>query len=173
MTENTVDDWPTPDVDDTAWIATGAVLVGTVTLRAGASVWYNAVLRGDGDAIVVGEGSNVQDGAVVHADPGYPVTIGAGVTIGHGAVVHGCTVADDVLVGMGAVLLNGSRLGPETLVAAGAVILEGTDIPGGSLVAGVPAKVRRELTDAERDSIRANTAGYRQLAVRHARHHGG
>jgi carbonic anhydrase/acetyltransferase-like protein (isoleucine patch superfamily) len=160
-----------PTVDDTAWIAPGAVLVHDVSIGAGASVWYTAVLRGDGDAIVVGEGSNVQDGAVVHSDPGFPVTIGTGVTIGHRAVVHGCTVADDVLVGIGAVLLNGSRIGPETLVAAGAVVLEGADIPAGSLVAGVPAKVRRELSDEERASIRANAAHYRELAAEHVRYH--
>jgi carbonic anhydrase/acetyltransferase-like protein (isoleucine patch superfamily) len=158
-----------PDVDAKAWIAPTAVLVGGVHLGEEASVWYSAVLRGDRDSIAVGAGSNIQDGCVLHTDPGFPVRVGSGVSVGHRAVVHGCTVGDDVLVGMGAVVLNGARVGSGTLIAAGAVVLEGADIPPGSLVAGVPGKVRRGLTDDERAAILTNAATYRELAAAHAR----
>ena len=157
-----------PDVDATAWVAPGAVVVGRAVLRAHSSVWYGAVVRADGDAVELGEGSNLQDGAVVHADPGFPARIGAGVVVGHRAVVHGCTVEDDVLVGMGSVLLNGVRVGAGSLVAAGAVLLEGTEVPPGSLVAGVPAKVRRPLTQEEREGVRRNAESYVQRAREHA-----
>ena len=158
----------TPVVDATAWLAAGAILAGRVSLGAHSSVWYNAVVRADGDAITVGEGSNVQDGAVLHADPGFPVSLGSGVTVGHLAVVHGATVEDDVLIGIHATVLNGARIGRESLIAAGSVVLEGTQIPPGSLVAGLPAKVRRELTDDERESIRSNARRYRSRAAQHA-----
>ncbi|MEU6643992.1 gamma carbonic anhydrase family protein [Saccharomonospora sp. NPDC046836] len=162
-------DGSTPDVHHTAWIAPDAVLAGAVTIHAEASVWYTAVLRADVDSITVGSGSNIQDGTIVHADPGFPVTIGEGVSVGHRAVLHGCTVEDDALIGMGAIVLNGAVIGRGSLVAAGAVILEGTKIPPGSLVAGVPAKVRRELTSDEQASTRRNAADYRALHPRHAR----
>ncbi len=157
-----------PDIDATAWVAPGATLIGRVSLHPRASVWYGAVLRGDGDAITVGERSNIQDGCVMHADPGKPATVGAGVTVGHRAVLHGCTVEDDVLIGMGAVVMNEARIGSGSLVAAGTVVLEGTDIPPGSLVAGVPGKVRRELSDEERESIRSSSQTYLELSARHA-----
>jgi carbonic anhydrase/acetyltransferase-like protein (isoleucine patch superfamily) len=158
-----------PEVADDAWVAPGAVLVGRVRLGDGSSVWYGAVLRGDGDAITVGAGSNVQDGTVVHADPGFPAVIGDGVVVGHGAVVHGCTVEDGCLIGMGSRVLNGARIGAGSLVAAGAVVLEGTQVPPGSLVAGVPAKVRRPLTDEEGAGIRLAAEHYIELAREHAR----
>src|ERR687893_1272122 len=126
-----------PVVAASAWLAPGATLIGDVHLHDDASIWYSTVLRADGDRIDIGSGSNIQDGSVVHADPGFPVTIGAGVSVGHRAVLHGCTIGDDVLVGMGAVVLNGARVGAGTLIAAGAVILEGAEIPPGSLVAGL------------------------------------
>jgi carbonic anhydrase/acetyltransferase-like protein (isoleucine patch superfamily) len=151
-----------PKVADDAWVAPNATLVGSVTLGPEASVWFGAVLRGDGDSIEIGAGSNVQDGCVLHADPGFPVRVGAGVSIGHNAVVHGCAVEDDVLVGMGAVVMNGARVGRGSLVAAGAVVLEGTDIPPGSLVAGVPGKVRRELSDDEVQGLQGNAERYRR-----------
>jgi carbonic anhydrase/acetyltransferase-like protein (isoleucine patch superfamily) len=157
-----------PEVADDAWIAPGAVLVGRVRLGGRSSVWYGAVLRADGDAITVGVGSNVQDGTVVHADPGFPAVIGDGVVVGHGAVVHGCTVEDGALVGMGSRVLNGARIGAGTLVAAGAVVLEGTQVPPGSLVAGVPAKVRRPLTEDEAAGIRMAAEHYVELARQHA-----
>lgn len=158
-----------PEVADDAWVAPTAVLVGRVRLGATSSVWYGAVLRADGNAITVGAGSNVQDGCVVHADPGFPATIGAAVVIGHGAVVHGCTVEDGSLIGMGARVLNGARIGAGSLVAAGAVVLEGTQVPPGSLVAGVPAEVRRPLTEDEAAGIRASAAQYVERARQHAR----
>ncbi|MDT0342320.1 gamma carbonic anhydrase family protein [Streptomyces litchfieldiae] len=157
-----------PELAPGAWVAPGATVIGAVRLAEDASLWYGAVARADTDRIEIGPGSNVQDGCVLHADPGFPALIGAGVSVGHRAVVHGCTVADDVLVGMGAVLLNGSHVGAGSLVAAGTVLLEGTRVPPGSLVAGVPGKVRRELTDEEAANIRRNAAHYRELARRHA-----
>ncbi|QBR93697.1 gamma carbonic anhydrase family protein [Nocardioides euryhalodurans] len=149
-----------PEVDPEAFVADGATLVGAVRLGAGASVWFSAVVRGDGAPIEVGEGSNVQDGSVLHSDPTFPVTVGRDVTIGHRAVVHGCTIGDGALVGMGAVLLNGVELGAGSLVAAGSVVLEGTVVPPGSLVAGVPGRVKRPVTDAERERMRSGTASY-------------
>jgi carbonic anhydrase/acetyltransferase-like protein (isoleucine patch superfamily) len=157
-----------PEVAADAWVAPGAVLAGQVRLGADVGVWYGSVVRADLDAISVGAGSNLQDGVVVHADPGFPVTIGTGVSVGHRAVLHGCTIGDDVLIGMGSVVLNGATVGNGSLVAAGAVVLEGTEIPPGSLVAGVPAKVRRPLTEAERESITRNAADYRDLKFAHA-----
>ncbi|MCW0212149.1 MAG: gamma carbonic anhydrase family protein [Pseudonocardia sp.] len=156
-----------PDVHPEAWVAPGAVLAGRVTLRAGASVWYTCVLRGDMDTITIGERSNIQDGTVVHADPGFPCTVGAGVSVGHRAVLHGCTIGDDVLVGMGAVVLNGATIGSGSLIAAGAVITQGMVVPPNSLVAGVPGKVRKELSEQERKSILLNAAAYTHLAGVH------
>ena len=158
----------TPLVDEGAWVAPDSTLVGDVQLAAGASVWYGAVVRGDGAPIRVGIGSNIQDNCVVHADPGFPVTVGEGVSVGHGAVLHGCAIGDDVLVGMNATVLNGARIGAGSLIAAGAVVLEGTEVPPGSLVAGVPGKVRRELGEQERANILRNAESYVALAATHA-----
>lgn len=157
----------TPDVHGTAFIAPSATIIGSAILSAGSSAFYGAVVRADTAAISVGAGSNLQDNVVLHADPGFPCTVGAGVSVGHGAVVHGCTVEDDCLIGMGATVLNGARIGAGSLIAAGAVVLEGTVIPPRSLVAGVPGKVRRELTEEEFDGVRANAAHYRTLAQAH------
>ena len=156
-----------PDVAESAYVAPSADLIGRVAVRANAVVLFGAVLRGDTAPISLGEGSNIQDGVAVHADPGYPVSVGAGVSVGHNATIHGCTIEDDCLIGMGATVLNGARIGTGSLVAAGAVVLEGTEIPPGSLVAGVPAKVRRELTDEEREGIRRNAANYQALRERY------
>ena len=157
-----------PEVSDSAWVASGATLIGSVTIGARSSVWFTTVLRGDGDRIVVGEESNLQDGVVVHADPGFPVSVGDRVSVGHRAVLHGCTVEDDVLIGMGAVVLNGAHIGKGSLVAAGAIVLEATTVRTGALVAGVPAKVRRQLTDKEVAGVRFNAAAYVLLAARYA-----
>jgi len=150
-----------PDIHSSAFVAAGARVLGGVTLGEGASVWYNAVLRADGDTITVGAGSNLQDNVSVHVDAGKPVVIGENVSVGHNAVVHGCTIEDGSLIGMGAVVLNGARIGAGSLVAGGAVVLEGADIPPGSLVAGVPGKVRRELTAEEREGLLRNAEVYR------------
>jgi carbonic anhydrase/acetyltransferase-like protein (isoleucine patch superfamily) len=157
-----------PEIDPAAWVAPGAVVIGAARLRAGSSVWFGSVVRADGDRIEFGEGSNLQDGCVMHTDPGFPIVVGAGVSVGHRAVLHGCTVEDDVLVGMGAVLLNGTRVGRGSLIAAGAVLLEGTQVPPSSLVAGVPAKVRRELTADEMNGIRDNARRYVERAREYA-----
>ncbi len=163
----------TPAVHEQAWAAPGAVLIGDVRLHARASVFYGAVLRADRDRIEIGEGSNLQDGVVVHGDPGHPTVVGRGVSVGHRAVLHGCTIEDDCLIGMSATVLNGARIGAGSLVAAGAVVLEGTIVPPGSLVAGVPAKVRRELSEEEREGIRRNAATYLMLSAAHAEIDGG
>lgn len=156
-----------PSIPDDAFVADGARIVGAVALGSESSVWYNAVLRGDSAGITLGAGSNVQDNVSVHVDAGHPVVIGAKVSIGHNAVVHGCTIGDGSLVGMGAVVLSGAVVGAGCLIAGGAVVLGGTEIPDGSLVAGVPASVRRALTDEERAGLLANADIYRQHLQTH------
>ncbi len=156
-----------PTLAEDAWVAPNATVIGQATLGPWASVFYGAVVRADMDLVSLGVGSNLQDNVVVHTDYGFPTVIGAGVSVGHGAVVHGCTVEDDCLIGMHATVLNGARIGAGSLIAAGTVILEGTVIPPRSLVAGVPGRVRRELSDAEFDRVVANAQTYRQLAAEH------
>jgi carbonic anhydrase/acetyltransferase-like protein (isoleucine patch superfamily) len=157
-----------PEIDATAWVAPGSTIIGSVRMAPRASVWYGSVLRGDMEGISIGAGSNIQDGCVVHADPGFPTAVGSGVSVGHRVVLHGCTIGDDVLIGMGAVVLNGARIGSGSLVAAGAVVLEGVVIPPGSLVAGLPARVRRELSEEEQADIVRNADGYAARARSHA-----
>lgn len=147
---------------DDAFVAQGAVLVGKVAVHAQASVWFNATLRGDNEHISVGPRSNVQDGCVLHTDPGFPCVVGESATIGHNVVLHGCTIEDEATVGMGATVLNGARVGRGALVAAGALVLEGFDVPPMTLAAGVPAKVRRELTQEDLERFRKNAEGYVQ-----------
>ena len=156
-----------PTIAPTAFVHNAAIIIGDVTLGARVSVWPTAVLRGDSDAIVVGEDSNIQDGTIVHVDPGVPCTIGARVAIGHRAIVHGATVADDCLIGMGAILLNRVHVGSGTIVGAGAVCREGMVIPPNSLVVGVPAKVIRETTPEERERIARTVTAYLELQVVH------
>ncbi|WP_299302677.1 gamma carbonic anhydrase family protein [uncultured Brachybacterium sp.] len=156
-----------PQIPGSAWVAPNATLIGKVTLGENASVFYTAVLRGDMDSISIGEGSNIQDGCVAHTDEGFPVVVGTGVSVGHRAVLHGCTVEDDSLIGMGAVVLNGAVVGAGSLVAAGAVVTEGMQIPPGSLAAGVPAKVRKELDEDALEALRQNARTYVELALKH------
>ena len=156
-----------PSVDGSAWVAPNATLVGAVSLAAGASAFFGTVVRADSNSIFIGERTNLQDNVVVHVDGDAPARIGSGVSVGHSAVVHGCTIEDDCLIGMNATVLNRAVVGHESLVAAGALVLEGTVIPPRSLVAGVPAKVRRELTDDEVAGIRRNADGYVQLSAAH------
>lgn len=156
-----------PQIAADAFVAPTAVVLGRVTLGARASVWYHAVLRGDAESISIGEDTNIQDQCTVHADPAFPAVIGSRVSVGHNVVLHGCTIEDDVLIGMGAVVLNGAHVASGALVAAGAVVRPGMQVPSGVLVAGVPAEVRRELTDAERASIKDNAKGYLLLAEAH------
>ena len=157
-----------PSVDQSAWIAPSATVIGAATIAARVGVFYGAVVRADTSTISIGEGSNLQDGVLVHADAGFPATVGSGVSVGHRAVLHGCTVRDDCLIGMGAVVLNGAVVGAGSMIAAGAVVLEGAHVPPGSLVAGVPGKVRRKLTEEERAGIVDNAQRYVALTHDHA-----
>ena len=154
-------------IDPTAFIHPLAFVCGQVTLGARVSVWPTAVIRGDSAPIRIGDDSNVQDGAVLHVDPGVPCSIGARVAIGHRAIVHGATVEDDTLIGMGAVLLNRVHVGRGSIVAAGALCTEGMQVPSGSLVVGVPARVIRVVTEAERARIRKTVESYLDLQRRH------
>ena len=141
-----------PEIEDGAWAAPGTVLVGRIILRAGASVWYNCVLRSDmeGARIEIGPDANIQDGTVIHVDESLPCLVGARVTVGHGAILQACVVEDEAMIAMGATVLSGARIGRGAIVAAGAVVPEGMVVPAGVVVAGVPAKVRRETTDEDR-----------------------
>lgn len=152
-----------------SWVADSARVMGTVILHAGASVWFNAVLRGDNDPIVVGENSNVQDGAVLHTDPGVPLVIGRGVTVGHKVMLHGCTVASDTLIGIGSIILNGARIGSRCIVGANSLVTEGKEFPDGVLVLGAPAKVVRELTAEEMALIDHSAEHYVENAKRYRR----
>ena len=156
-----------PHLGPSAWAAPSADLIGDVRLGEHASVWFGAVIRADNTPILIGEDSNIQDGVIVHADPAFPTTVGRGVTVGHAAVLHGCTVQDNCLIGMGSVVLNGAVVGAGSMVAAGAVVLEGMQIPPGSLVAGVPGKIRRELTDAEQARHVTSASAYVERAAAH------
>lgn len=149
-----------PVIPDEAWVAPGAQLIGDVTLAEAASVWFNAVLRGDNEPIRVGARSNVQDGAVLHTDMGFPLTIGADCTIGHGAILHGCTVEDGSLIGMGAVVLNGAVIGAGSLVGAGALVTEGKRFPPRALLVGSPARAIRTLDDEAVGRLLESAAGY-------------
>jgi carbonic anhydrase/acetyltransferase-like protein (isoleucine patch superfamily) len=159
----------TPEIGADVFIHDTAVVIGRVHLGDRASVWPSAVIRGDVEEISVGCDTNVQDGAVLHADPGMPCTVGDRVTIGHRATVHGCTVGDECLIGIGATVLNGARIGSQSIIGAHALVPEGMEIPSGVLVVGVPAKVRRELTDEERAGLAAQAARYVANAARHAK----
>jgi len=142
------------------FIADNATLVGSVVLENNASIWFNAVVRGDNDVITIGENTNVQDGAILHTDPGFKLTLGKGVTVGHKAMLHGCEVGDYSLVGINAVVLNGAKIGKHCLIGANAPITEGMVIPDGSMVMGSPAKVKRELTDQQKTLLEASAAHY-------------
>ena len=149
-----------PEVDSSAYVDETATVTANVTLAKDTSVWPGASLRGDEDAIFVGEGSNIQDCAVLHTDIGMPCRVGRGVTVGHSAILHGCTVGDNSLIGMGAVILNGSVIGAESLVGAGTLITENKTFPDGVLIIGRPGRILRELTDEEKAAIRANARRY-------------
>ena len=145
---------------DAFWIAPTAVIIGKVRLGKNASVWWGAVLRGDNDPITLGENSNVQDGCVLHADPGFPLTIGKDVTVGHLSMLHGCTIGDNSLIGIGAVILNGAVIGENCLIGAKALVPEGKEIPANSLVMGAPAKVVRPLEERHVARIREGAESY-------------
>lgn len=144
----------------TSWVADSAAVIGDVVLEEDASVWFGAVVRGDNARIHIGRGSNVQDGAVLHVDPGFPLTLGADVTIGHLVMLHGCTIGDGSLIGIGAVVLNGAKIGANCLIGAKALITEGKEIPPRSVVMGAPGKIVRELSDEDLERIRRPAQSY-------------
>ena len=146
------------------WIAPSADVIGNVTLAEEVSIWFNAALRGDNEPIVIGRGSNVQEGAVFHTDPGFPLTVGENVTVGHMALLHGCTIGDDTLVGMGAMVMNGAKVGKGCLIGANAMITEGKEIPDGSMVLGAPGKIVKTLDDA---AIKAMGRAAESYRIRH------
>lgn len=161
-------DGQAPQLAAEAWAAPSADLIGDVRLARRASVWFGAVIRADNTPILIGEDSNIQDGAIGHSDPGYPLVIGARVTVGHQAILHGCTIADDCLIGMGAKPLNGAVLESDCLVGAGALVTEGKTFPSGSLIVGSPARAVRMLTDEERAALRKSAEHYAEKAAHYA-----
>jgi carbonic anhydrase/acetyltransferase-like protein (isoleucine patch superfamily) len=156
-----------PQVARSAWVAPGAFVIGDVHLGEKSSVWYGAVLRGDTEPIRIGARTNVQDGCVLHADPGYPAIVGEGCVVGHNAVVHGCEIGDNCLVGMGATILNGAKIGDGSIVAAGAVVPEGREFPPRSLIVGIPAKHIGEVTDERAADVERGASEYMERAAAH------
>jgi len=154
-------------IDPTVFIAQGAIVLGDVELGKDVSVWYNAVIRGDTDKITIGTGTNIQDLSMLHADPGVPCMVGQRVTVGHRVILHGCTIDDDCLIGMGAIVLNGVRVGRGSVIGAGAVLLEGTEVPPGSVVVGVPGRVVRAVDESIRERIDYGWRHYVEKARRH------
>ncbi|WP_419810498.1 gamma carbonic anhydrase family protein [Bacterioplanoides sp.] len=155
-----------PEKGEQVFVADNASVIGNVRLLEQSSVWFNAVIRGDNEPIVVGEQSNIQDGSVLHSDPGFPLTLGKGVTIGHKVMLHGCQIGDYSLIGINAVVLNGAKIGKHCIIGANALVPEGMEIPDGSLVVGSPAKVKRELGDAQKKMLEASAAHYVHNAQR-------
>lgn len=151
---------PQLDDDETTWIAPDATLIGKVRLGRHVGVWFGAVLRGDNELIAIGDESNLQEHCMLHTDMGYPLTVGAGCTIGHRAILHGCTIGDNTLVGMGAIVLNGARIGRNCLVGAGALVTEGKEFPDNSLIVGSPAKAVRQIDDAAAYRLRLSAESY-------------
>ena len=158
-----------PDVADSAWVADSAQVRGAVTLGEGSSVWFGAVIRGDTETITVGAGSNIQDASVLHADHGFPLVIGERVTVGHQVMLHSCTIGDESLIGIGAVILNGAVIGKHCLVGAGALVTEGKSFPDGSMILGSPAKVVRQLTPEQIEGLRRSAQHYIDNAQRYRR----
>lgn len=153
-------EYGTPAVDGSAYIAPTAVVIGAVTMGPRSSLWPGTIARADHSPISIGEDTNIQDCSSMHADPGFPLTIGARVSAGHKVILHGCTIHDDVLIGMGSIVMNGAEIGSGSIVGAGALVTQGMKIPPNSMVLGAPAKVVRETTDAEREQIDRNWRGY-------------
>ena len=161
-------------VDDNFWIAPNASIIGDVNLERDASIWFNAILRADNEPITIGEGSNVQDGAIIHTDPGYACNIGKKVTVGHMAMLHGCSIGDGSLIGIGSVVLNGAKIGKNCIIGSKALVTEGMDVPDGSMVLGIPGKIKKTLTEEEQSVVPLgaehyidNYKKYKQLAHYH------
>ena len=160
--------------DDNFWIAPNASVIGNVILERDTSIWFNAILRADNEPITIGEGSNVQDGAIIHTDPGYACNIGKKVTVGHMAMLHGCSIGDGSLIGIGSVVLNGAKIGKNCIIGSKALVTEGMDVPDGSMVLGIPGKIKKTLTEEEQsvvplgaDHYIDNYKKYKQLAKYH------
>ena len=149
-----------PEISADSWIAPNAIIIGKVKLEKNSSIWFNAVLRGDIEKIVIGENSNIQDGSVLHTDPGYPLTVGKGVTVGHMVMLHGCEISDDTLIGIGSTILNKAKIGKNCIIGANTLVTENKVIPDNSLVLGSPGKVVRKVTDEEIKVIRENAKHY-------------
>ena len=149
-----------PEVDPDAWVAPNASIIGKVKLEKNSSIWFNAVLRGDIELITIGENSNIQDGSVLHTDPGYPLSVGKGVTVGHMVMLHGCQISNDSLIGIGSIILNNAKIGKNCIIGAKALITENKVIPDNSLVIGSPGKVIREVTEDEKIAVSENTKHY-------------
>ena len=156
-----------PEVASSAWVAPGAYVVGDVRLGEQSSVWYGAVLRGDTEPVRVGSRTNIQDGCVLHADPGYPAVVGDECVVGHKAIVHGCEIGDGCLIGMGVTILNGARIGEGSIVAAGALVPEGKEYPPRSLIVGIPAKRARDVTEQQTEDIARGVRTYVERAAAH------
>ena len=160
--------------DDNFWIAPNASVIGDVNLERDASIWFNAILRADNEPITIGEGSNVQDGAIIHTDPGYACNIGKKVTVGHMAMLHGCSIGDGSLIGIGSVVLNGAKIGKNCIIGSKALVTEGMEVPDGSMVLGIPGKIKKTLTEEEQSIVPLgaehyinNYKKYKQLAHYH------
>lgn len=151
------------------FVAENASVIGRVRLMENASVWFNAVIRGDNELITIGPDTNVQDGSVLHTDPGMPLTLGKGVTVGHKVMLHGCEVGDYSLIGINAVVLNGAKIGKHCLIGANALIPEGMEVPDGSMVVGSPGKIKRELNDNQKKMLEMSAQHYVQNAARYAK----
>ncbi len=160
-------DGTAPRLAPSAWVADNAQVMGSVTLAEDSSVWFGVTIRGDTETIVVGEGSNVQDGSVLHADVGFPLTIGRHVTVGHQVMLHGCTIGDESLIGIGAVVLNGAKIGKHCLVGAGALVTEGKEFPDGSMIIGSPARAIKTLTPEQIAGLRRSAEHYIENARRY------
>ncbi len=154
------------NIDKSTFVAQGAQIIGAVTIGENCGIWYNAVIRGDSDTIVIGNNTNIQDLSCLHVDRGHKLSIGKGVTIGHGAIVHGCTVGDNVLIGMGAIIMNDAVIGNNCIIGAGALVTGKMQIPDGSMVYGNPAKIVRNISDEELDEIKKNAEVYVEHAMK-------
>lgn len=155
-----------PQLADTAWVADNAQVIGNVNLAADSSIWFGVTVRGDTETISVGKGSNIQDGSVLHADVGMPLVVGDNVTVGHKVMLHGCTIGDESLIGIGAIVLNGAKIGRNCLVGAGALVTEGKAFPDGSMIIGSPAKAVRQLTPEQIEGLRMSAKHYIENAQR-------
>ena len=156
-----------PQIAPSAWVADNAQVMGAVTMEADASVWFGATVRGDTEHITIGEGANIQDGSVLHADHGMPLKVGKHVTVGHMVMLHGCTIGDESLIGIGAVVLNGAKIGKNCLVGAGSLVTEGKEFPDGSMIMGTPAKVVRQLSPEQIQGLRESAKRYIENAQRY------